>query len=460
MRLALSRSTRSVTFSALAALLATAALGCSDDGGDDDDMDPPDGPPPTGNAVDVAAGDITASTVWSGAKTYTLKGQVFVTNGTLTIEPGAVIKGDPGSVLVITKNAKIDAVGTAAKPIVFTSSAATAKSGDWGGVVLLGDAPINVTGGKNKIEGFPDSVGVKIEYGGATAAHDCGKLKYARIEYAGFRFGTDNELNGLTLGGCGTATEIDYVQSHLGLDDGIEIFGGTVNVRHLVITQPDDDGLDWDLGWAGNAQFVIIQQKSGLGDRGIEADNNNSNNDATPRSAPEVWNMTMIGGDSPAAKKQGGLHLRRGTAAKISNSIIAYFNQYPIDVDGAASVAQWNAGALSIKNTYFLKSTAAALWIPDFDKSLVNGVLTENDCVTGVCFDEQATLTADATIKLDMDPALTDAKNLTAPNWKPTAGSPVLTGCGTPGAGFDTTATYCGAIGSTDWTAGWTAYPR
>lgn len=450
---------RHASLSIFSALLVTAALGCSDDS--DDPIDPPDdGPPPTGNAGDIPAGDITASTVWSGAKTYTLKGQVFITGGTLTIQPGTVIKGDPGSVLVITKNAKLDAVGTADKPIVFTSSAATAKSGDWGGVVLLGEAPINVTGGKNKIEGFPDSVGVKIEYGGAVAAHDCGKLKYARIEYAGFRFGTDNELNGLTLGGCGTATEIDYVQSHLGLDDGVEIFGGTVNVRHLVITQPDDDGLDWDLGWSGSAQFVIIQQKSGLGDRGIEADNNNSNNDATPRSAPEIWNLTMIGGDSPAAKKQGGLHLRRGTAAKISNAVIAYFNQYPIDIDGAASVGQWNSGALSIKNTYFLKSTASALWIPDFDKSMVNNVLTENDCVAAVCLDEQAALTADASIKIDMDPLLTDAKNLTAPNWKPTATSPVLTGCGIPGAGFDTAATYCGAIGATDWTAGWTAYPR
>lgn len=442
---------------------ATTMIGCSDDDDDDDDgmMDPPDGPPADSKDVNVAA-DITADTTWVAGKTYTLKAQIFVTGGTLTIEPGTVIKGDPGSVLVVTKTGKLNAVGTVAKPIVFTSAGAPAKSGDWGGVVMLGEAPINVTGGKNKIEGFPDSIGVKIEYGGAVAAHDCGKLKYARIEYAGFRFGTDNELNGLTLGGCGTATEIDYVQSHLGLDDGVEIFGGTVNVSHLVITQPDDDGLDWDLGWSGKAQFVIVQQKSGLGDKGFESDNNASNNEATPRSAPELWNVTLIGGDSPAAKKQGGMHLRRGTAAKISNSVIAYFNQFPVDVDGASSVGQVSGGALSIKNTYFMKATAAAsLWITDFDKALVGGVLTENDCVAGTgCFDEQASFSAEASNKIDADPLLGDAKNLTAPNWKPSADSPVLTGCGTPGAGFDTTATFCGAIGATDWTAGWTAYPN
>jgi hypothetical protein len=453
------RSLRSaLPLAVLGALFAAAVPGCSDDDDGDGPIDPPPPPPPPPDTFNIAAGDIAGDTTWATGKTYILEGQVFITSGTLTIQPGTTIKGKPGSVLVVTKNAKLNAVGTAASPIVFTGNDAPVRPGAWGGVVLLGDAPINVTGGKNKIEGFPDSVGVKIEYGGPTAAHDCGKLKYARIEYAGFRFGTDNELNGLTLGGCGTATEIDYVQSHLGLDDGVEIFGGTVNVRHLVITQPDDDGLDWDLGWNGTAQFVIVQQKAGLGDRGIEADSNNSNNDALPRSGPEIWNMTMIGGDSPIAKKQGGIHLRRGTAAKISNTVIAYFNQYPIDIDGASSVGQFNAGALSIKHTYFLKSTAQPLFMTDFDKA--GTPPAENDCVAGTCLDEQAMLTADTSNRIDADPMLMDAKNLTSPNWKPMAASPVLAGCGTPGAGFDATATFCGAIGDTDWTAGWTRFPE
>ncbi len=445
---------------AVGVLLAAALSGCSDDDNDDPDpIDPP--PPPVGsNIVSIAAGDIASDTTWTADKTYILEGTVFVTSGVLTVQPGTTVKGKNGSALVITQNAKINAVGTVDKPIVFTGNdeIKPVRAGAWGGIILLGRAPINVTGGVNKIEGFPASVGVKIEYGGTNAAHDCGKLKYARIEYAGFLFGENNELNGLTLGGCGTGSEISYVQSHLGLDDGIEIFGGTVNVSHLVITQADDDSLDWDQGWNGRAQFVVIQQKPGLGDRGIEADNNNSNNDALPRSAPEIWNLTMIGGDSPIAKKQGGLHLRRGTAAKISNAVIAYFNQYPLDIDGASSVARFNDGTLSVKHAYFLKSGVGPLFALDFDKGGTPPV--ENDCVAGTCLDEAAMLAADTSNRTDVDPMLMDAKNLTTPNWKPMAASPVLTGCGTPGAGFDATATFCGAIGATDWTAGWTKFPE
>jgi hypothetical protein len=451
----------------LSLFTALALWGACDSGsgltGDDTpepDAAPMPDAPPGMKVVDVPAGDISVDTTWTSDTIYTLKGYVFVTGGTLTIQAGTTIKGDNGSALTITKDAKINAVGTADKPIVFTSSAATPTSGDWGGVVLLGKAPINVTGGTNKIEGFPDSYGERIVYGAVTpdAVHDCGKLRYARVEYAGFALAVNVELNGLTMGGCGSATEIDYVQSHLGLDDGIEIFGGTVNVKHLVITQPDDDGLDWDLGWTGSAQFVIVQQKQGRGDKGFESDNNPNNNDATPRSAPEVWNVTLIGGDGPAAdKKQGGMHLKRGTAGKINNAIIAYWNQFGVDVDGTSSVNQFGTG-LTIKNTFFLKSTnATAVWPVGFD---VGANMMQNDCAGAVCFDEQAQIGGDATNRLDVDPLLSNPKNMTAPSFVPMAGSPVLTGCATPPAGFDTTATFCGAVGTADWTSGWTKYPN
>lgn len=447
-------------------LVVTAA--CKDDSGltgGDDEPPLPDAPevdaPPGVTIVDVPEGDITTDTTWTKDHIYVLQGYVFVTGGTLTIEAGTVIKGSAteGSALTITKDAKLNAVGTAANPIVFTSGQATPIPGSWGGLVLLGKAPINVTGGTNKIEGFPTSYGDRIVYGGTDAAHDCGKLEYARIEYAGFALATDNELNGLTLGGCGSATKIDYVQSHLGLDDGVEIFGGTVDVRHLVITQPDDDALDWDFGWTGTAQFVIIQQKPGVGDKGIEADNNVNNNDLTPRSMPTIWNLTMIGGDGPAAdKKQGAMHLRRGTAAHISNAIVAYWNQFAVDVDGVSSAGQFGTG-LTVKHTYFMKSTnAAAIWPTNFDVASGN----ENDCQTPNtnCFDEAAQIGADATNHLDVDAQLMAPKDLATPNFKPATGSPVLTGCGTPGAGFDAAATFCGAIGATDWTIGWTRFPQ
>lgn len=439
---------------------------CKDDSGltGDDSPEPdaapqPDAPPGV-TIVDVPAGDIAVDTMWTKNNIYVLKGYVFMTGGTLTIEAGTTIKGDMGSALTITKDAKLQAVGTAAEPIVFTSSAATPVSGDWGGVVLLGKATINVTGGSNPIEGFPTSYGERIRYGGGATpndAHDCGKLRYARIEYAGFELAIGTELNGLTLGGCGSATEIDYVQSHLGLDDGVEVFGGTVNLKHLLITQPDDDGLDWDLGWSGKAQFVIVQQKPGLGDKGIEADNHPSVFTSLPRSAPEIWNLTMIGGDGPTAdKRQGGMHLRRGTAGKINNAIVAYFNQFAVDIDGLDSVGQYGTG-LELSNTYFVKSTnATAVWPASFDVSGGN----ENDCQTPNtnCFDEATVIGAAATNHVDVDVQLGAPKNLATPDFKPAAGSPVLTGCGTPPAGLDTTATFCGAVGATDWTAGWTRF--
>jgi len=444
------------------ALTAACEDGSGLTGGDDEPL-PPDAPeldaPPGVTIVDVPEGDITTDTTWTKDHIYVLKGYVWVTGGTLTIEAGTMIRGDHSSALTITQHAKLNAAGTASEPIVFTSNQATPAPGDWGGLVLLGKAPINVTGGTNKIEGFATSWGDRIMYGGGDAAHDCGTLTYARIEYAGFALATDNELNGLTLGGCGTGTEVDYVQSHLGQDDGIEIFGGTLNVKHLVISQPDDDALDWDFGWVGSAQFVIVQQKAGRGDKGVEADNNVNNNDLTPRSAPALWNLTMIGGDGPASdKKQGAFHLRRGTAGQINNAIVAYWNQFAVDVDGLSSVGQFGT-ALAVKHTYFVKSThATAIWPTNFDVSGGN----ENDCQTPNtnCFDEVTQIGNDASNHLDVDVMLTDAKNVATPNFKPMTGSPVLTGCGTPPAGLDQTATFCGAIGATDWTAGWTRYPN
>lgn len=448
---------------AFASLLASFvfASACGDTGNADLPVDAkvntPDAPA-SGGLVEVPAGDLTGPVTWEAKNTYVLKGQVFVTGGTLTIEAGTVVKGEAGSVLTITKSATLMAQGTVEKPIVFTSAKTAPTSGDWGGLVMLGAAPINVTGNTNKVEGFPESVGTKIEYGGANASHNCGTLKYARIEYAGFQLSADNELNGLTLGGCGNATTVDYVQVHLGLDDGIEIFGGTTNISHIVISQPDDDALDWDLGWTGKGQFVVVQQKTGRGDKAIEADSNKNNNDAMPRSAPELWNFTFIGGDGAVGDKQGGLHLRRGTAGKFSNFILAHFAGFAIDVDGAASVAQANTNALTFAHGYLQKASATALWPDNFD--VASGKQNDCDAMGANCFDEAAVIGGIGTIKKDLDTKLAAPKSLTAPSWKPAADSPVLTGCGTPPAGLDQTATFCGAIGPTDWTVGWTKFPQ
>lgn len=310
--------------------------------------------------------ELTGTVNWDADNTYILKGPVFVT-GTLNIEAGTVIKGDNGSALVVTQDGDIQAVGTVAAPIVFTSSQASgsADRGDWGGVVLLGSAPLNTSSGTNTIEGFAVTAGNEelITYGGDDAASDCGTLNYVRIEYAGFELSADNELNGLTIGGCGTGTSIDYVQVHRGLDDGIEIFGGTVNVTHAVVTLPDDDGFDLDLGWTGKGQYWICQQENITGDRCSEDDSNSDDNDATPRTRPEIWNYTFIGGG--AGGEQGGIKLRVGAAGVWRNGIIFNFEDWAVDVDGASSAQQVVDGNTAFHHTIFEGVTDA--WPAGFD---------------------------------------------------------------------------------------------
>jgi hypothetical protein len=211
------------------------------------------------------------------------------------------------------------------------------------------------------------------------------------------------------------------------------------------------------LGWNGKAQFVIVQQKTGRGDKGFEADSNRNNNDLTPRSAPEIWNATLIGGDGATTDKQGGMHLRRGTAGKFNNMIVAYFSSFPVDVDGASSAGQWGTG-LTIANTYFMKTAAGELFPTNFD--VVSNKENDCDAAGANCFNEATMIGGVVSNHMGADPMLTAPKDLAAPNFKPKTGSPVLTGCGTPPAGFDQSATFCGAVGATDWTAGWTRFPQ
>jgi hypothetical protein len=387
--------------------------------------------------------NVTANTTWVTGNTYVLLTDIFVSNGaTLTIQPGVIVKGRAGSSLVVTATGTIEAAGTAAAPIVFTSADAAPAPGDWGGLILLGNAPINVPGGQAQIEGFPEGT-TGNTYGGADPAHDCGTVRYARIEYAGFLLSIDNELNGLTVGGCGSATELDYIQVHKGADDGIEFFGGTADLKHAVISQPDDDGLDWDYGWSGKAQFVIVQQNATVGNNGIEADNYVNDNNALPRSNPNLWNVTMIGSNQApgtAGKTQLGALLRRGTAGLINNAVVAYFTDSNIDVNGSVSEGLATSGELAITSSIFYAPANPTPWTAFEQGVFVTGTPSNRDGV---------------------DPQLAAPLNLTAPGFAPAPGSPVFTGGATPPADpfFDATATYVGAVGEVDWTAGWTAYP-
>jgi hypothetical protein len=424
---------------------------------------------------DSSSGDgftrITTDTTWSADTVHRLRGLVFVTNGaTLTIEAGTRIEGDRGSALVVTTEGRIDAQGTDTNPIVFTSSQpeGTRLSGDWGGVVLLGKAEINVSGGTNAIEGIPSSV-AGTTYGGNDNTHDCGTMKYVRIEFAGYKLGVDNELNGLTVGACGSQTALEFIQVHLGNDDGIEFFGGTANLKHALITLPDDDGLDWDYGFSGKVQFLVVQQDANHGDKGFESDNNPAGDTTAPISNPTVYNVTLVGSnanpggptvDGGAYKKQGGTHLRNGTKGTIRNALFTGFSDLVIDVDGTVSAGYANDGTLSVKNSLFygnpcVEDVGGFVW-PDPKPA--------NDCPGGTCLDETAVIANDATNVNLQDPQLTNAFSVSAPDFRPAAGSPALAagaGATPPNDGFfDVTATYIGAFDDvTDWTAGWAAFP-
>lgn len=452
------------------ALLSAALAACGDDGGTelplDARIDSPIGDgdggidAPGSQVIDVPAGDITTATTWTANNTYVLQGLVFVRGVTLTIEPGTLIKGELGSALIITNTAKIDAQGTAALPIVFTSTKATLAAtepappagpaaGNWGGVVLLGLAPINIAGGTSTAEGFPTGTEPdRIAYGGNAATHDCGKIKYTRIEYAGFKLNDANEINSLTVSGCGSATVLDYIQVHAGDDDGVEFFGGTANLSHFVATRHDnDDSLDWEFGWVGKAQFIIIQRGNAgtANERAIEGDNQSTtggNPDSTPRSSPEIWNYTFVGSKDFALNR--GVQLRSRTGGKLTNGILQDFEAGALANNDDATRANWPA-LLSVNYTYTFNQDAAVA--PPFpaaqaaDEALFNATERMN--------------------RPNLNPMLTAPGDLAAPNWKPADGSPILTTpCATPPAGFDQTATFCGAIGTTDWTLGWTRYPQ
>lgn len=410
--------------------------------------------------VNVTA-DITADTTWTRDHLYVLKQLTYVAAGTLTVEPGTVIAGDAASALIISRDAKLVASGTASEPIVFTSSLPVGQrgspQGDWGGLVFLGRAVINTVGGENNAEGLADEA--RNKYGGTDDAYDCGTLRYVRVEFAGRPLSANNELNGITLNACGSATTVDFVQVHRGVDDGVELFGGTVNLKHLVITGSDDDGLDWDKGWRGKGQFIIAAQIPGRGNHGIEADNDASNADLQPRSAPTLYNVTLVGRSPDTAASEGpsrGLILRAGTAGLLSNVLVTNFTDKGLLVDGNPSKAQWAAGALSVSHSLFFQNPTVG--VTDYHSApRADGGVTDNR------FDEPNELAAPSlNNRFDLDPKLAAATSVTSPSFQPLADSPVLMGGATaPADGFfDPAANFIGAVGTEDWTVGWTAFPE
>ncbi len=282
-------------------------------------------------------------------KLWVLQGGVFIggdnkDRGVLTIQPGTTITGKSGAdFLVVSRGSQIMAEGTKAAPIVFTTgNKGNTARGQWGGLVINGNAPINTCGTYSDAapceatgEG---STGV---YGGNDKADNSGVLKYVRVEFAGFEITPDNELNGIAFQGVGNGTVVDYIQVHKNSDDGVEFFGGTVDVKHVLLTGNRDDSMDWTSGWRGRAQFVIIDQFEDAANNTIEADNRKSPMDAAPISNPVLSNFTILG--TKGAEAKGGSALFRvGTGVDMQNSIITGGKKGCIDIDDESTYTQGN----------------------------------------------------------------------------------------------------------------------
>lgn len=272
------------------------------------------------NAVEVLQGELTANKTLLKDKVYALSGEYIVKTGaTLTIEEGVkiVAKTDDDVVdyILVQQGAKIEAVGTKENPIIMTSD--KKEAGAWGGLHICGKAHTNAEGGTGKSE-IGDAA-----YGGSADNDNSGTLKYIRMENTGYALDSEHEANGISFYGVGNGTTVEYVQAYNGSDDGFEFFGGSVDVKHMVVTNCSDDSFDWTEGWNGRGQFLVAYQeaKETLGfdcDCLMECDNNGKNFAATPVACPTLANLTLIGN---GGEKQG-VRLRAGTQVKMYNALI------------------------------------------------------------------------------------------------------------------------------------------
>lgn len=384
--------------------------------------------------------EITQDTTWDNDTIWRIQHQVFVNAGaTLTIEPGTLILArGQNAVIVVERGAKIMAMGRKEAPIVMTcdDELGFRESGCWGGLILLGSAPM--TRGEGRAEGvIPETRPV---YGGNDPADSSGELHYVRVEFAGVDFNPETQPNAFGFHGLGSGTVIDHIQAHEGEDDGIEFFGGTADCRYCVSSGAKDDSLDWAFGWSGTAQYVYIQQDP-QGDNGIEADNDSSGFDRTPRSSPNLYNVTMLGGlvaDSASAHSGDGMRLRRGTAVTARNVILTGFGGDALDVRDN-SPALFTSGDSSIQASVIIGNGGEAEW------TQLNG------------------LGVDAIGTMFTEPMLVNTRYEGNPDPRPMMGSPALAvgSAVTPPSNdmmLDTDAQYVGAFGDENWLEEWTFF--
>ncbi|HEX4875553.1 MAG TPA: hypothetical protein VFV31_02705 [Chitinophagaceae bacterium] len=424
-----------------------------------------------GQAEDlVLSGTYKRNITLTSGNTYLLDGLVYIDSGyAITIQPGTTLQGRKGtnSSLIIKRGAKIFAVGTPAQPIVFTSSAPEGQKrlGDWGGLVILGKArnngSYNGVNGVMEIEGGINNANGDGLHGGNNDDDNSGIVKYVRLEFGGYPFQPDREINGLTCGSVGRGTEIDFVQVSYCNDDAYEFFGGTVNAKHLISFRNLDDDFDTDNGYRGKIQFGIAVRDTAIADgaaggasNGFETDNDGSGSAVQPFTAPVFSNMTIIGplftpSTTIAAPFRRGAHIRRNSRMSLFNSVIMGWPSAGAGVliDGTTTEANAANNDLEMANNIIAGCPTAlrvntgstfniSSWFNDAVKG--NNILTTNTDVSLVSFN-----------------------SYTGFNPSPAAGSPLLGGASfssTKLAGMQTVS-YRGAVGSGDnWWQGWTRF--
>ena len=415
--------------------------------------------------------------------TYILKGWVYIADGAeLTIEPGTIIKGDKQTKasLIAERGGKLIAQGTATEPIVFTSEEAKGnrRPGDWGGIILCGKAKNNKS--EIQIEGGP-----RTKHGGNDDADNSGVLSYVRIEFAGYPFQTDQEINGLTLGSVGSGTKIDHVQVSYSNDDSYEWFGGTVNCKYLIAYKGWDDDFDTDNGFSGKVQFGLSVRDSKLADvsqsNSFESDNNADGSNSEPHTSAVFSNMTFIGpkavdasfvndasyitggsyypnNGSSLGKFQSAMHIRRDSHLNCFNSVVV---GWPIglildnekgDTQGAAT-----AGKMKLENIWMANVDAVGT---DFNKIYVDGLYNYETKQV----DQTKPSFSSTFFKAQSGNQVYDAATgwFDTTGYIPTSGSPLLSAAAFTNSllssGFDKVA-YIGAFAAGDtWLNGWTNF--
>lgn len=427
-------------------------------------------PPPS--TVDTLSGSITSDLNLDASKGYVVNGQVFVkNNASLTIPAGTTLsfaKNDDAankSSLIITQGSKLNVNGTADKPVVFTSGAATKAPGDWGAVVILGKAATNT--GTGYAEGLPPSNDTK--YGGTANDDNSGTITYLRVEYAGgINADAEDEwkvdkVSGLVFASVGSGTSVNHVMVTHSRDDGYQFVGGTVNATHLIGFNNGDDDYDFDLGYTGKLQYLISYRTQLTSDHALRANGFESYNDEVPTlnaplTRPVVSNMTVVGPSGMEAQRthlNQGVYIRKGTRFVIQNSIVA---EYPM---GALMVCNKtrpvlinNTGSLFKYNIVHSDSaTRTFSWDKDYavfgDADLKTFALNRTNNNTMV--------------ENSADLMLTSLYSDGGPNLTPATGSPALSGANFDGddySSFFEVVPYRGAVGATNWAASsnWAAW--